>query len=66
MPSIAVDQSGNIAIGYAASRRNDHSQGFVMPGVLLVIRQVTLAKGKLHCLPAPAARRVLAAGAIIV
>ena len=47
MPSIAVDQAGNTAIGYSVSSPSC-SQVFVMPDVLRLTRRVTSAKGKPH------------------
>ena len=65
MPSIAVDNAGNTAIGYATSSSTAFP-GIRYAGRLELTRQVTLARGKLHCSPALAARPTpTAAGAII-
>ena len=53
MPSIAVDQNGNTAIGYAISSPVI-PRVFVMRGVLRPIRQVTWVKAKPSCSTAPA------------
>ena len=48
MPSIAVDQSGNTAIGYSTSS-HQHVPSIRYAGRLQLTRQVTSAKGKPPC-----------------
>ena len=49
MASIAVDASGNTAIGYSTSNADISSQEFVMRDALNPTRQVTWPKGKPSC-----------------
>jgi hypothetical protein len=65
MSSIAVDNAGNTAIGYATSS-SAAFPGFVMRGASSATRQVTLTRGKLRCSAALAARPAPTDGGAII